>query len=72
VAIGVLQYPTVTVDAQDVCGSWGCEREGRLGALSMVGQEGRVFLLNFCFIRLTHLLSLYKEVYLTYKKDLFP
>jgi len=33
-------------------------------------QEGRVFLLNFCLIRLIHLLSLYREVYLTYKQDL--
>ena len=44
-------------------------RGGRPGALPTAGQEGRVFLLNFCFIRLIHL-SLYREVSLTYKQGL--
>ena len=38
------------------------------GALPAAGQEGRVFLLISCLIRLIHLLSLYREVYLTPKQ----
>jgi hypothetical protein len=47
----------------------GCEgeREPAAGCLPTAGQEGRFFLLNFCLIRLIHLLSLYREVYLTPK-----
>jgi len=33
-------------------------------------REKRFFLLISCLIRLIHLLSLYREVYLTYKQDL--
>ena len=46
-------------------------REGRPGAfLPTAGQEGRDFLLNSCLIRLIHLLSLYREIYLTPKQGL--
>ena len=38
---------------------------GRSGALPTAEQEGRDFLHNSCLIRLIHLLSLYREVYLT-------
>ena len=38
--------------------------------LPTAGQEGRDFLLNSCLIRLIHLLSLYREVYLTPKQGL--
>jgi hypothetical protein len=44
-------------------------RGGWPGALPTAEQEKRVFL-NFCLIRLIHLLSLYREVYLTYKQGL--
>jgi len=55
--------------AGTVCG-WGCEgeREPAAGRLPTAGQEGRDFLLNSCLIRLIHLLSLYREVYLTPKQ----
>ena len=46
------------------------EAGGRPGALPTAEQEGRVFLLNSCLIRSIHLLSLYREVYLTPKQDL--
>ena len=46
------------------------EAGGRPGALAMAEQEGRDFLLNSCFIRSMHLLSLYREVYLTPKQGL--
>ena len=46
-------------------------REGRPGAfLPTAGQEERDFLLNSCLIRLIHLLSLHREVYLTPKQGL--
>ena len=41
------------------------EAGGRPGALPTTEQEGRDFLLNSCLIRSIHLLSLYREVYLT-------
>jgi hypothetical protein len=41
---------------------------GRPRVLPMVEKEERVFLLNSCLIRLIHLLSLYREVYLSPKK----
>jgi len=41
-----------------------------LGALPTTGQERKIFLLHSCLIRLIHILSLYREVYLTYKQDL--
>jgi hypothetical protein len=56
---------------------FGREREGCQGARGPAGglaharwQEGRDFLLNFCLIRLIHLLSIYREVYLTPKQGL--
>jgi hypothetical protein len=47
----------------------GCEgeREPAAGRSPTAGQEGRVFLLNSCLIRLIHL-SLYREVNLTPKQ----
>ena len=50
----------------------GCEGERRAagGLLPTAGQEGRDFLLNCCLIRLIHLLSIYREVYLTPKQGL--
>jgi hypothetical protein len=45
-------------------------RGGRPRALPTTEQEGRDFLLNSCLIRLIHRLSLYREVYFTYKRDL--
>ena len=39
-----------------------------LGASPMAGKERRNFLLISCLIRLIHLLSLYREVYLTPKQ----
>ena len=49
---GVLQYPRVlfTLDVVVVT------RAARARALPMAGQEGRVFLLNSCLIRLIYLL----------------
>ena len=44
------------------------EAGGRPGALPTAEQEGRDFLLNSCLIRSIHLLSLYREVYLTLKQ----
>jgi hypothetical protein len=41
---------------------------GRPGALPMTEQEGKVFLLNSCLIRLIYLFSLYREAYLTIKQ----
>ena len=46
------------------------EAGGRPGALPTAEQEGRDFLLNSCLIRSIHLLSLYREVYLTPKQGL--
>jgi hypothetical protein len=43
---------------------------GRLGALPTTEQEGRVFLLNSCLIRLIHL-SLNREAYLIPKQVIF-
>ena len=44
------------------------EARGWPGALPTAEQEGRDFLLNSCLIRSIHLLSLYREVYLTPKQ----
>ena len=46
------------------------EAGGRPGALPTAEQEGRDFLFNSYLIRSIHLLSLYREVYLTPKQDL--
>ena len=46
------------------------EARGQPGALPTAEQEGRDFLLNSCLIRSIHLLSLYREVYLTPKQGL--
>jgi hypothetical protein len=44
------------------------ERGGWPGALPTAKQERRVFSPNSCLIRLIHLLSLYREAYLTPKQ----
>jgi hypothetical protein len=44
------------------------EVEGAQGAWPTVGQEGRIFILNSCLIRLINFISLYKEDYLTPKQ----
>ena len=68
-AADALQYPRRYSAAGTVHGC-GCEseREPAAGRLPTAGQEGRDFLLNSCWIRLIHLLSLYREVYLTPKQ----
>ena len=59
-AAAVLQYRAATVPTG--------EREPAAGRLPTAGQEGRDFLLNSYLIRLIHLISLYREVYLTPKQ----
>ena len=48
----------------------GREKAGRGPFAHGRWQEGRDFLLNSCLIRLIHLLSLYREVYLAPKQGL--
>ena len=61
-----LQYPWVMFTRWWL-GFWGARNAG-LGASPMAGKERRNFLLISCLIRLIHLLSLYREVYLTPKQ----
>ena len=67
----VLQYPR-SYSTEGTVHGYGCEgeREPAAGHLPTARQEGRNFLLNSCLIRSIHLLSLYREVYLTPKQDL--
>ena len=78
-AVAALQYPRCYSTAGTVHEMAGCEGEraaARVGGrwerrprgFAHGRQEGRDFLLISCLIRLIHLLSLYREVYLTPKQ----